>query len=109
MAYKLIIREYVTQKLPGDRASNTIDSSHFDVCLGSDRRDRKDELVLNSFNQYDSWDCHVGNREETFNEATRYAHSIALFMKINEPKLVKMVEEKVTETKWVEEKEEFNG
>ncbi len=102
MAYKLTIREFVSKQLPGDRAREKVDSSIFEVCLGSDRRDKAEEVILRSFDQYDGFYCSVGDREETFNKATRYAHEIAQFMKINEPKLVKMVEKVVSETKWVE-------
>jgi hypothetical protein len=74
--YTLVVREKISKKPDGDRATTTKDCSVFEVWI----RDHGDsEVLLASFDQYDNWHSSIKDHGRTSQEAIVYADRLADF------------------------------
>ena len=97
MIKSIEIREYLEERMNGDRASRLSESSRFDVVLVTHRG----EAVLHVFDRYDGFHTHVAKRDQVWPEARAYARRIADTLKI-EVSFRVFAEKKVEQIEWVE-------
>lgn len=71
------IREYLSEKPNGDRATKLTPSSLFVVVIVNPDKTGRTEAEVARFDQFDSWHCHVENYQRTRAEAQKCADRIA--------------------------------
>ena len=86
---------YCMQRKPGDRATHAVDCYLFKVMIG--------DFVAAEFDQYRFWMEHVGDYEDTYKKARKYADDLADVLKVPRPALVRMIEKTVKTSTWVED------
>lgn len=100
---KIEIQEYLEEQPNGDRATSKTPSSRFEVVFISELRGG---FTLHTFNQYDSYSCHVGSRAGAWQGALEYALAAAKIIgdvKVTHVVFSKKVVPQVTQ--WVREAE----
>ena len=88
---KLELREYKEMRPNGDRDTQRHPCSRWDVVLVDEVGGQ--EMVAQTFSQYDSWYCHINDREPVEGEALKY--TLDLSNMLNLPGTVQVLEEQV--------------
>lgn len=73
---KVVIEEYLETHPNGDRSTNLVNSSRFEIVLDN----YINKFYLKTFDCFDSYNCHVMKREKVLPKANHYATKLADFL-----------------------------
>ena len=92
---KLEFNRYEQYQPNGDRATSKTLCYRFEITLNG--------FVVQTFNQFDGFYCHIKNYDVTLASVQNYVNGLAASLKLPFPEMKKFVKKVVKEEQWVEE------